>query len=162
MSAGIVVFAFGLKGNVSNRRLQSITMDLLHADQAAPVFTQVEIEFPDEVDVSHASGSLDDPPPTLREAREAVVWARERGLTKLWVVAAKPHLPRCLRDLARATEESGVGFELLVPGVILKSQKAEWFCLGAVETRTKTKGGWLVREWLLMALPFWMYRCVAS
>jgi hypothetical protein len=120
------------------------------------------MEFPLGVDVEYTQGTLEDPPPTLREARGAVEWAKRRGLTRLMVVAAKPHLPRCLRDLMRASEEANVSLSFFVPEEITQSDEDEWFCLGSVETRVKTKSMWLVRERILILLPFWLYQLVAN
>ena len=101
MKAGVVAFAFGANWDIcSNLRIAEIAREkelrLRSNGASVSIFTQYDVCLEG---ADHASENDHDPPPTLRIAREAIRWAKERGLKELWIVAAKPHLWRACRDM---------------------------------------------------------------
>ena len=98
MKSGILPFAFGVPETIlSNRRIAQIASRKAH-ELGAPVYTQLDIHIEAGIEVEFTEEQPSKPPSTLRFARGAAQWARRKNLTDLWVVAAKPHLWRCVRD----------------------------------------------------------------
>jgi hypothetical protein len=103
---GIVAFAFGVPDSIwSNRAIAQIA-SIKARDLGAPIFTQLDVPIPYWVAADRANEEAGNPPPTLRIAREAVLWAKLRSIEELWVVAAGPHLWRVVRDLKYAIHEA--------------------------------------------------------
>ena len=106
-TVGIVAFAFGTPESImSNRCIAQIVSQKVH-DLEAPVYTQLDIHVEPGIEVEYTEEKLGNPPPTLRIARGAIQWAKRQGFTELLVIAAKPHLCRCFRDLTHAVREAG-------------------------------------------------------
>lgn len=175
-TAGIVAFAFGVPETLrSNRRIAKITLRKAR-ELNAPVYTQLDVRIP------LRSGSLDDhieymyginvqymindelgnPPPTLRIARGAVQWAKRHGLTELWIVAAKPHLWRALRDVQQAVREDEARIEVRVCKEIEQYPEDSWFCPDSTHDRVRSREAWNERERILKLIPFFIYKRVAS
>src|SRR3990167_11122894 len=97
--SGIVAFAFGVPASLpSNRRISEITTRLAR-ELNAIVYTQQDVELDSRIEVFRISEAPGQPPPSLRIDRRAVNWAARWKLGELWIVAARPHLIRCLRDV---------------------------------------------------------------
>lgn len=159
---GIVAFAFGVPHTIrSNRRIAEI------ASQKAlglrcPVYTQFDIEIESGIETTHISDSVGGPPPTLQIAREAVRWAKSMDFSELWIVAAKPHLWRCKRDLLRAIRESGEQIMIRIAEEIDLSSEDEWYCSDSTQERTRSRKNWRRRERIIEIMPFFIYKLVAG
>ncbi|MBI2024599.1 MAG: hypothetical protein HYT03_00710 [Candidatus Harrisonbacteria bacterium] len=159
---GIVAFAFGAPWTIrSNRRIAEIVAKKAQ-ELNAPVYTQLDIHVEQSIQVEYTQEDPGNPPPTLRIARGTVRWAERHGLTELWVVAAKPHLWRALRDVQQAVREAGAGIEIHACKEIEQYPEDSWFCSDSTQDRVRSRKAWRKRELILSLMPFCVYKCVAS
>ena len=101
------------------------------------------------------------PSPTLRIAREAIAFALKYHITRIRIVAAGPHMWRCLRDMKMAMKEA----ETLLPLVAEKFDTmswSSWFHESSTQPRTKSPLAWLPRDILLRLMSWEMYKRKAS
>lgn len=162
MKAGVVAFAFGVPETLpSNILIARIASQRAH-ELKAPVYTQLDIRLATDVDVEYTKEVIGNPPPTLRIARGAVCWARQRQLTGLWLVAARPHLGRCLRDLKRTIRQNGYNMEVLVCQNVYEYPEEFWYCPDSTQERVRSSEAWGKRERILRIMPFWLYSRVAK
>ena len=150
MKAGVVAFAFGANWDIcSNLRIAEIAREkelrLRSNGASVSIFTQYDVCLEG---ADHASENDHDPPPTLRIAREAIRWAKERGLKELWIVAAKPHLWRACRDMKASLREAGGGIEIYACKKEINEFPEDpwWFCSASTQARTRSRGAWNRRE----------------
>lgn len=161
-SAGVVAFAFGVPETIkSNRRIAEIASKKAR-ELNCRVYTQLDIQADGGVLVDYAEEEPGNPPPTLRIARGAVKWAKRHELTDLWVVAAKPHLWRALRDVQEAVREDGAQIEVHVCEEINQYPEDSWFCPDSTQERVRSRDAWNKRERILKLMPFFVYKWVAS
>ncbi len=159
---GIVAFAFGLPATIkSNRRIAQIASQKAR-ELSAPIYTQLDVLIEAELNVEYTKEQPGNPPPTLRIARGAVYWAWQKGLTKLWVVPAKPHLWRCVRDLTYAVREARTPIEISVCREIEQFPEDEWFCSDSEQPHTCSKWNWWSREIIVKMIPFFVYKRIAN
>lgn len=162
MKAGILSFAFGVpKTILSNRRIAKISSQKAR-ELGAPVYTQLDICVDNGIEVELTEELPGNPPPTLRLARCAVQWARNKNITDLWIVAAKPHLWRCIRDLIHAIWEVDAQIEVHVCEEIGQYPEDEWFCADSTQERTRSRKKWESRELIIKVMPFFIYKLIAS
>jgi len=158
---GIVAFAFGVPDSIlSNKRIAQIALQKA-LELEAPVYTQFDVYIESDIDIEFTEEELGNPLPTLRMARGTVQWAKQQGFRKLWVVAAKPHLRRCLRDLRYAVREAGAQIDVLICKEIEQYPEDEWFCLDSTQERTRSRKAWNKRERILRFMPMFLYKRVA-
>lgn len=163
-SIGIVAFAFGVPWSIrSNRCIASIASEKAR-ELGAPVYTQKDIRVNSGVEVTYTNeGSGDNPPTTLRVARGAVEWAKRRKFTKLWIVAAGPHIGRCIRDIMCAVREAKTSIKVSVCWGTMRFSEEYWFCSDSKQLRTRSRFYFWCRECVLIWLmPFFIYKYVAS
>jgi len=163
---GVVAFAFGVPETIrSNQRIAQIASQKAR-EFKAPVYTQIDVRIDVRVDtdikVEYAEEKTGNPPPTLRIARGATQWAKWRRITYLWVVAAKPHLWRCMRDLKKAVIEEGLDIFVVACKEIDQYPEDEWFCQNSTQARVRSRKDWERREKILKVMPFFLYKLVAS
>jgi len=159
---GIVAFAFGSPETIrSNQRIAHIASQNA-IKLGAPVYTQLDIYIHLEIRTEYIAEEVGNPPPTLRIAKGAVRWAKQRGITELLVIAAKPHLWRCVRDLIRSARETQTQIMIRVCEEIEQYPKNSWFCPESTQTRTQSEKNWQKREWFLKLLPFFIYKRIAN
>jgi len=159
---GIVAFAFGAPCTIeSNKRIARIASHKAH-EFGAPVYTQCDIFIEHGIEVYNCEEIESLPPPTLRIARGAVQWAQEQRLSELWIVAAQPHLWRCLRDLERAVRETEAQIKILACEEIWYYPPDGWFCLNSTQERTRYREAWDKRERILKFMPFFIYKRIGS
>jgi len=159
---GIIAFAFGVPETIrSNLRIAEIASQKAQ-ELNAPVYTQFDVYLWPGVEVEYTHEKPGSPPPTLRIARGAVQWARQRGFRQLWVVATKPHLWRALRDVKEAVREAREEVEVHVCEEIEKFPEDEWFCHDSTQKHTQSRKVWDKRERILKSMPFFLYKRVAS
>lgn len=161
--AGVVAFAFGVPSTIrSNRRIGQIASRKAR-ELGAPVYTQFDVLVGDGIKTYYTEEQPGNPPPSLRIARGAVQWARRNFLDEFWVVAAKPHLWRCVRDLNRAIGETNdLAARVRVCDEIEQFPEAEWFCSDSTRERTRSREAWDKRERILKLMPFFLYKFVAK
>ncbi len=162
MKRGIVPFAFGVPWMIlSNHRIALIASKKAHK-LGAPVYTQLDIRIEAGIEVEFTEEQPGNPPPTLRFARGAVQWALRKNLTDLWIVAAKPHLWRCVRDLTCAIQEEKAQIKIHVCEEINQYPEDEWFCADSMQEWTQSRKNWQSRERIIKIIPFFIYKLIAS
>jgi hypothetical protein len=158
---GILPFAFGVPETIfSNWRIAQIASQKAR-ELGAPVYTQLDIRIDDGIEVEFTEEQPGNPPSTLRFARSAVKWARNKNLTELWIVAAKPHLWRCIRDLKNVIRELKVQIEIHICDEINQYPEDEWFCTNSAQKWTQSKKSWQDRERIIKLMPFFIYKFIA-
>jgi len=161
-TTGVIAFAFGVPETIlSNRRIAEIASKKAR-EINGQVYAQLDIRVEEGIPVEYTKEEPGNPPPTLRIARGAVQWAKRHGLTELWVVAAKPHLWRALRDVQRAVREDGARIEVRVCKEVEQYPEDSWFCPYSTQDRVRSREAWDKRERILKLMPFWLYKLVAS
>ena len=161
-TVGIVAFAFGIpKTILSNQRISKIASQKAR-ELGAPVYTQRDIYVGSGIEVKYTDEKTGSPPPTLRIARDAVQWAKQQGFRELWIVAAKPHLWRCVRDLTQSVREAKTYVAIRVCKEIDEFPEEEWYCSDSTQPRARSRKNWQARERILKLLPFFIYKLVAS
>lgn len=162
---GIVAFAFGMPATIQpNRRIAKIAAEKAH-ELNAPIYTQLDIRVPLEsgVQVEYIEGEkLGSPPSTLRIARGAIEWAKRNQITDLFIVAAKPHLRRVLRDIEKAARENKVRIKVHPSEEIEQYPADSWFSPDSIQKRTRSRKVWIIRECILNLMPFFLYKRIAS
>lgn len=126
----------------------------------APVFTQLDVSVEKGILVKHIDEDPQNPPSTLRIATEALRWAKEREFEELWIAAAKPHLPRILRDIKKMSRKLRFTIKISLCEGIEAHPEDSWFCLNSRQEHTRSKEAWEKRESVLMRLPFFLYRWI--
>lgn len=158
MKAGVVAFAFGAPSTIrSNRMIAKIALQKAR-ERNAPIFTQLDVHI---YGANRAMEDDNNPPTILRIAREAIQWAKERGLEELWIVAAKPHLWRAFRDMREALREAGGEIKIHACREIDECSGDLWFCISSTQAWTRSKGAWDRREKILKSLPLFLYKIIA-
>ncbi len=166
---GVVVYAFGTPySNTSNQWLVSEVRKIYMHFNSILVYTQNDIqfigaEFQDRQDgiTYFPQGAREEAPPTLRIARGAAQWARGR-MKRIIVVAAKPHLPRALRDTRAAFKEAVVNIRIEPWSDIAYTSYNAWFDPKGTQIRAASRGHWERRERILRGMPYFLYRIVAK
>jgi hypothetical protein len=168
MNIACVAFAFGVPSNTkANKRIATMACGI-QIPSYPGIYTQKDIDvkalqedgYRTRMQVNYTIERPGDPPPTLRIARAAVGWAMANGVTTLYVACAYPHLWRCRRDLKLAIKEKKANIAIRICPEA--KEKKGWFCKDCTQSRTKTKSNWYFRELILMIMPVWLYKKVAS
>jgi len=170
--SGVVAFAFGTPSTIPpNMFIAEIARDASrHLGQPdhrlLPVFTQANVRIESigqlDIPVEYLSESSRHTPTTLQVARGAVRWAIRQGVNRIIVVAAKPHLRRCMRDLTATIREVGADIEVTYSRAVNKVPLEYWFCADSRQTRTRSWGKWWSREAAMKFMPFFLYRLLSS
>ena len=161
-AAGIVAFAFGVPETMrSNQQIAQIASEKAW-QISAPVYTQLDVFIGPGIETEHTDEEPGHPPPTLRIARGAAQWAADRGLKELWIVAAKPHLWRALRDVKAAIRETGNNIEVRACPEIEQYPLDSWFCSESTQSRVRSRATWERRERMLRFIPFFIYKLIAK
>lgn len=190
LKIGIVAFAFGVPhSTLANQRIaETARYEVWRQEREAryqgflqessleihcQIFTQRDVQFNVRIertsievlsagDITYIEEEPDGPPPTLRIARGAVEWAKQRRIGRLWVVAAKPHLWRCVRDLEYAICEADAHIKVSVGEEIKQSLGKWWFDPGSTQKRVHSFWRWWPREIILRLMPMAIYKRVAG
>lgn len=161
-TTGVVAFAFGVPETIlSNRRIAEIASKKAR-ELNGRVYTQLDIRVEEGIPVEYTREETGNPPPTLRIARGAVQWAKRHGFTELWVVAAKPHLWRAMRDVQEAVLEDEAQIEVCVCEEIEQYPEDSWFCSDSTQGRVCSREAWNKRERIIKLMPFFVYKRVAN
>ncbi len=161
-TAGIIAFAFGApKTILANQRLARIA-SVKARELNAPVYTQLDLCIEPGIEVTYTSEISGNAPPTLRITRGAVAWAKRQGLVELWVVAAKPQLWRCARDLTRSVLDAGAGIAIHICPETEQFHYTEWFCKDSTISRARWPRHYRCYELILKLLPFSVYKRFAN
>lgn len=162
MKTGIIAQAFGAPHTIHSNKIIAQIASQKAQEFSAPVYTQLDVLVEPGIDVEYTYEQPGNPPPTLRIARGAVQWAKRKGFGELWIVAAKPHLWRWVRDLTYAVWEAREQIEICVCKEIEQYSEDEWFCVDSTQARTQSRKNWQRRERILKFMPFFLYKRVAS
>ena len=151
---GIIAFPFE---DVGQKTLGRITSEKAR-EFKIPVFAHENIRLePDITKVTYFNEELGNPSTTLRMVRPAIQWVKLNKIRWVWLVAGKPHLSRCKRDLeyeARDVEVQ-IGKVRICTEIEMYSYRS-WF------HSTKHMMRWSVREQIIRQLPWPVYKMVAK
>lgn len=162
MNTGIIAYAFGTPATIqSNLQISQIASKKARAINA-PIYTQRDVFIAQEIDTTFTDEIEGNPPPTLRIARGGIQWAKDRRITKLWIVAAEPHLWRAVRDTEKAIIEAKTKITTQVCKEIMSYPKNSWFCIDAAQEHARTREAWNKRENILRVMPFFIYKNIAN
>lgn len=163
--SGIVAYAFGVPATIrANLTIARIAANKAHELGGAWIYTQSDVQFKegDCVTAFYMEEEPGNPPPTLRIARGAVRLAMRDRISKLYIVAAKPHMWRALRDTRMAVKEAGADIEVIPCEEVDQYPDHVWFCPDSTQDRTQTREAWEGRERILRIMPYFIYKRVAS
>jgi hypothetical protein len=161
-TAGIVAFPFGSPKTIqSNRRIAEIASRKAH-ELSALVYTLPDVQIESGIQVEYTKEKPDKTLTTLGFARRSVQWAKRHRFTELWIVAAKPHLWRALRDVQRAVREGRAQIKVHVCNEVEQCSEDSWFCPDSIQKRARSRKVWNKRERILKITPFFIYKLVAS
>ncbi len=157
----VAAFAFGSPDTL--RQNQRIARDAWEKaiELKCALYKQDDIYIPHE-DIETISTEEDvyAPPKTLAMARHLVGVAKTRGIKKIWVAAAAPHLWRCKRDTRCSAKEIGLPIEVHSCAMAPKSRQY-WFNPKSTQIRTRSVVYWYIREIILRCTPFFIYELFA-
>jgi len=154
LKSGIVAFPFGAPSTIrSNRRIAEIAAQKSR-ELEAPIFTNCDVPLPADVEQQRSLGGLST---TLRFAVDTVCWVRRNGIEEIWVVAAKPHLWRCVRDLSLVIKTIQTEIKVQVCKEIEQYPNREWFCSDSTQERTSSRYNWQKRELIFRLMPVNLY-----
>lgn len=157
---GIVAFAFGTGPYLlSNEHIKDIALKKA-LEENALIFTQFDSGIESASNVTFVTEKEGCPPSTLRMAVEGITWAIEKGITHLYVVAAKPHYRRCLFDLFNEKVIKEIEIEdldIFLSIVEEISEKKQWYCRESTQARTRSALRWWLREIPLRILMICCY-----
>jgi len=159
---GIIAFAFGAPDNILSNRIISEIASNKARELNSHIYTQLDVRIEDSVPTERIRERFGEPPSTFRFAREAVNWADQERIEKLWVVAAEPHLWRALRDVREAVREAGALVKVLPCEEIGQYSEDSWFCQDSLQKRTRSRKAWDRRERILKRMPWLLYKFIAS
>ncbi|MFH0912636.1 MAG: hypothetical protein V1807_03215 [Patescibacteria group bacterium] len=162
-ATGIVVFAFGSPSSIEPNQLlmhiSTVSTILYGADQ---VFTQKELPFgPERHNIEYIS-EKENAEPTLRIARWAVKRAIAKKMRQLIIIAATPHVGRCIRDVRWAIKEQKAEIEAEICSDMRLYPINKWFCAESSQPRSRSSWAWWPRELILRCMPMWLYTKVAG
>ena len=159
----IAAFAFGESREIfPNRRLASIAEECSSNFKNYLIVTQDDIAVSSKCNVVYVKNKPARPATTLMVACEAVNEALGQGIMTIYIVAGRPHLWRCIRDVKQLIQEAGANIEVRVAPRIKRSNYWSWFDKKSVQFRTQSplKGFWY--EPLFRIIPFWLYKNIAG
>ena len=151
MQTLIVVFAFGAPAQLwPNRQLAKIAARLA-AENHTHIYRQWDVTVGNSVRLTSELPGR--PPSTLELARGAMEWASEREVRQVIVVAAKPHIKRCVHDLELAAHELKFHTQVVIALECLRAEHDEdWFWPSSDQWRTRSPKVWWLRETILRVL----------
>ena len=161
---GVFAFAFGVDCVIMSN--VAIAKRAAHAAEYfdAMVFTQLDVHlmgvsveyFKPVVPGVYLS--------TLDLSRWMAKRAKEERLTEIRIVAAQPHVWRCLRDVRAALRAERLNILVSVYEFSDDSYQHSdiWFCPESEQWYTRTPLAWWCREIILRCLPFGLYSWVTS
>lgn len=158
----MVAFAFGAPKMILPNQQIGIIASYNAQFFKTSVYAQKDVPLKNEITVVYAEEEDNNPPPTLRIARGAVEWAVKNGFGQLLVVAAKPHIKRCIRDLKYAIREAKAKIYVFASAEVEESFEKNWFCPDSTQKRTRSKKDWNKREWILTHMPMFLYKRIAG
>jgi hypothetical protein len=159
----ILVFAFGADKHIEpNIELARIAVTEAEKDPIRnTIYTQQDINInahrPSCKVIKYIQQDSN-PPSTLSLAQEAARWSQEQSIDEVCIVAAGPHIDRCVRDTQRAFEEQALDATIKQSGIINQFPYKSWFCENSKQKRTRTARSWVLRELFLRLIPFYWYK----
>ena len=163
--AGVLAFAFGVPYSIwPNQIIATVAARKAQELGDAPVFTQQDIQFDPswEIDAHYCSETPGNPPPTLRIAREAFFWAHNLGLKEVWVVGARPHLKRIVRDINYLMKHTNTSIVFRLCEEAMVYWPEEFYAPNSYQPRVRSARAWWPRELILLMMPMFVYRRVAG
>lgn len=163
MTTAVVAFAFGVPNALPGNRAIAAAASAQARSIGGAVYTQQDV-LPLQYGIEAVLVEEHHPVrvPTLRIARGAVLWAKSRGLSELWVCAAPPHMARAMRDLRFACGEAGAAISLKPCDGLDARPTGFWFSPQSSQPDTRLRWLWRMRDSVLLSMPMWLYARIAS
>jgi hypothetical protein len=163
MTSAVVAFAFGVPNTLPGNRAIAAAASAKARSIGGPVYTQQDVlPLDDQVEAVQVAEHHPDRVPTLRIARGAVRWAKDRRLSELWVCAAPPHRARAMRDLRFACAEACAPISLKLCDGLETHQPGFWFSPQSSQPDTRLRWLWWMRDSVLLSMPMRLYARIAS
>lgn len=155
--SAVVAFAFGSPFTLSSNKEIARVASEIAEDVGCPVFTQELVPVTPGRDIRHVIEPENDYfASTFSIAQQAISWADGADVKRLYVVAAHVHIRRCMRDLRWIALRKWSNIVFLSRPVKVSWQEGSW------QKRVRSPWQWYPREYLLRALPMWLYERVTS
>lgn len=166
MKTLIVVFGFGRPDICSNKLLKMVTIKRIKRmeleGKEVLVVTQRDINLDKLVAEARVEVVYVDEkgkaPSTYKIVKKAVEILKKNGLSELLIVAARPHIKRILRDFRKVLEKERIKIPMRVAEEVFLAPEEVWFSQRSSQIHTRVKWIWKIREFILMKLPFWLYK----
>lgn len=156
---GLVVFSFGSPHwTNANLRLAESALELSSARNIEQIICQrwIKFNFSSSRIIREDEKKLSDT--TLNFAQQVVRWCNEKGIKKLFVIAAPPHRKRCVRDLTMLLADSGLKIDLEEYKGDDSLVEEIWFNKESTKKATKNIYIWWIREYFITFLPWSLYK----
>lgn len=154
---GIITFAFGKPKTLeANKLIARLAIEYSKINNA-PILLQKDIPI-DNGNITHVTEFEDMPPPTYTIAKDAIPWIINNNLSKVIIIAAEPHIDRCVRDVEKLLIKNSLTTEVTCLTV---ENYHGWFDKKSTQKRTQSYGSWWFREFILMNMPFVLYEKIS-
>ena len=159
MSKAVVALAFGIPASLHSNKCVALSA----SEQAkklggVPIFTQLGMKMHYDLPAIQVPGEYPGHwANTMQMAHAAVRWAKENGVTELWVAAATPHMWRSLRDFRYAVAAVGALITIRECPQAKHFTNNDWFRLESEQLHTRSKWHWLLWELPLRCIPMSLY-----
>jgi len=151
---GIITFAFGRPSSLPSNVLLSQYTQMYAKQHSAPTFTQYDIKI-QTGEVTTTAGAV---PTTRIIAKRAAKWVRKNNFETIYIVAARPHLRRCIRDIKKECRSINVSPKIIVIPEIYRTPNTTWFHKQSIQWHTRNAFLWWLRETCLLSLPYTLYK----
>ncbi|OGG79140.1 hypothetical protein A3A39_00775 [Candidatus Kaiserbacteria bacterium RIFCSPLOWO2_01_FULL_54_13] len=155
--------AFGIPATLWSNRCIAEAASWRALVLRGPVFTQIGIRMWDGIPTFQIPGeSSTSWATTMQMAFGAVDWAQKNGIDELWIVAARSHLARALRDVRFAVRKAGASIEVRAAPEVGNFSDADWFRKESGQLRTRSRFFWLCYNTALFLVPMGIYLRIAG
>ncbi len=159
----IVAFAFGEGRTI----ISNLTIGLICEKKAEElvnkkiepiIFTQYDVPiFNENREIVRPNEIMNQPPSTYALAEKAVEWAKKNEITKIWIVAAGPHLLRATRDITYIAEQKEIKISFRLCNKEIESYK-KWFSKKSKQWWVQNSYKRWIRELALLLIPIFLYK----
>lgn len=158
---GVVAFAFGVPSSLPSNIALGGMASMSASRKKIPYYTQEDVPERGPCPRTVHAQEPGRPPSTLVLAQGIMSWAAELGLERLFVVAAPPHISRVLRDLTETARERNIAIEFMTASP-KPHEDCFWFSENSTQLRARSRLVWYVREFIVMRMPWWLYKIIAT
>ncbi len=162
MKSAVIAFAFSIPWKIKPNIILAEIASRKAQNFNIPIYTQKDIFINPKLEPVYIQDLLNGPPSTLQISFWANYWAQKEKIEKFYVVAARPHIERCLRDLKYVAKKKSLEIEFCVCKEVYQHSEEVWYCLRSEQKHTQTKINWQKRERIIRLLPMWFYKSIST